>query len=124
MDEWDGSGDWNAAGYSSGPVRLEFVDAPALNGEHIEWSFRTVGGATAPSGTVTSHIAVMTHDHNMIRGGTNKLGSDLGPHDVGGGRFNPVQYTANDGDYYATITVGDDVKNVSYRVHERRAQAT
>jgi len=122
MDDWETSS-YESAGYDSGLVGLEFVDAPALNGEHIEWSFRTVGGKTAPSGTVTSQIAVMTHDHNMIRGGTNKLQTEFGPHDVGGGRFNPVQYTADDGDYYASITVGNDVKYVSYSVNERRAHA-
>ena len=123
MSEWDSSGYDSAESYDSGPVQFEFVDSPALRDEHIEWSFRTVGRKTAPSGSVTSEIAVMTHDHNLIRGGQNTLHTELGPQDVGGGRFNPVQYTHEDGDYYASITVGGDVRYVSYRVHDRRAQA-
>jgi hypothetical protein len=123
MSEWDSSGYDSAESYDSGPVQFEFVDAPALNGEHVEWSFRTVGHKTAPAGTVTSEIAVMTHDHNLIGGGQNTLHSELGPHDIGGGRINPVQYTHDDGDYYLSITVGGDVKYVSYRVHDHRAQA-
>ena len=107
MSEWESSGYDSAESYDSGPVQFKFVDAPALNGEHVEWSFRTVGHKTAPAGTVTSEIAVMTHDHNLI----------------GGGRINPAQYTHEDGDYYLSITVGGDVKYVSYRVHDRQAHA-
>lgn len=121
MSDWDSSGYDSAESYDSGPVQFEFVDAPALNGENVEWSFRTVNRKTAPAGTVTSEIAVMTHDHNLIRGGQNTLHTELGPHDIGGGRFNPVQYTHEDGDYYLSITVGGDVKYVSYRVHDRHA---
>jgi hypothetical protein len=113
-----------ASAYTSGtPVQLEFVDAPALNGEDVEWTFRTVGGRTAPAGTVTAQIAVMSHDHNIIGGGTNTLHSDLGPHDIGGGRIHPMQYTPHDGSYYFSITIGEDVRYVSYRVHERQVSA-
>jgi len=124
MSEWDSSGFDSAEGYDSGPVQLEFVDAPAFNGDHIEWTFRTVGGKTALSGTVTAQIAVMTHDHNLIGGGTNTLHSELGPHDVGASRVDPAHYTADDGDYYLSVTIGSDVKYVSYRIHERHAHAT
>ena len=124
MSEWDSDGYNQAEAYDSSPVRLEFVDAPAFSGDNVEWTFRTVGGRTAPSGTVSAQIAVMSHDHNLIGGGQNTLHTELGPHDTGGGRINPVQYTHEDGDYYLSITIGDDVKYVSYRVHERVAHAT
>jgi hypothetical protein len=105
-------------------VQLEFVDPPALNGEDVEWTFRTVGGATAPSGTVSSQIAVMSHDHNLLGGGTNSLSSELGPHDIGASRIHPVQYTPHDGEYYLNITVGNDVRTVAYRIQDRQAHAT
>ena len=71
MDDWDIG--WEAAGYDSGPVLLEFVDPPAFNGENVEWSFRTTGGHTAPAGTITSVIAMTTRDGFMKHGGNNKL---------------------------------------------------
>ena len=57
-----------------------------------------------------------TRDGSMKHGGSNKLRTELGPHDVGGGRINPAQYTVEDGDYYLSVTVGGDVKYVSYRM--------
>jgi len=124
MSDWDISGYDTVESYDTGPVQFEFVSAPAFNGEYVEWSFRTANHKSAPAGTVTSEIAVMTHDHNLIRGGQNKLQSDMGPNDVGGGRINPAQYTHEDGDYYLSVTVGGDVKYVSYRIRDRHAQAT
>jgi hypothetical protein len=109
--------------YNAGTVHLEFVDAPALNAEHIDWTFRTVGGATAPAGTVAAQIAVMSHDHRILGGGTNTLHSELGPHDTGGGRINVLQYTHDDGDYYITITIGSDVRTVAYRIHNHEVHA-
>ncbi len=124
MSDWDISGYDTVESYDSGPLQFEFVSAPAFNGEYVEWSFRTVNHKSAPAGTVTSEIAVMTHDHNLIRGGQNKLQTDMGGHDVGGGRINPAQYTVEDGDYYLSVTVGGDVKYVAYRIRDRHAQAT
>ena len=115
--------DDSASGYDAGPVELEFVDAPALNGEDVEWTFRSVGGRTAPAGTIAAQIAVMTHDHNLLGGGTNTLHSELGPHDIGASRIHPLQYTADDGDYYLSITIGTDVRYVSYRVHGHQLHA-
>jgi hypothetical protein len=123
MSEYD-SGVSEAIGYDAGgPVQLEFVDAPALNGEDIEFSFRTVGGRTAPAGTVVAQIAVMSHDHNIIGGGSTSVHSDLGPHDTGGSRIHPLQYTPHDGDYYMSITVGGVARDVSYRIHEHHVHA-
>ena len=113
----------SASGYDAGPVQLQFVDPPALNGDAVEWSFRTLGGRTAPAGTVVSQIMVMADNHNILGGGSNSLGADLGPHDTGASRIRPLQYTAENGDYYLTITIGDDVRYVSYRVHDRQIQA-
>jgi hypothetical protein len=125
MDEYDSSGFDDASGYDAGgPVRFDFVDPPALNGEDVEWTFRTVGGRTAPPGTVVAQIAVMSHDHVLLGGGTNAIHSELGPHDTGGGRIHLVQYTPQDGDYYVSITIGDDVRYVSYRIRDRRVHAT
>ena len=123
MDEGENSGYDSAEGYASGPVQFEFVDTPALNGEQVEWTYRTVGRGRAEPGTVTSQIAVMSHDHRILGGGNSKLGGDLGPNDIGGGHFSPVQYTSEDGEYYVSVTVGDDVRYVSYCVHDRRAYA-
>jgi hypothetical protein len=124
MSEYDSGGISEASSYDAGgPVQLEFVDAPALNGEDVEWTFRTVGGRSAPSGTIVAQIAVMSHDHNILGGGTTSIHSELGPHDTGASRIHPVQYTANDGDYYLSITVGGDVKYVSYRIHDHHVQA-
>jgi hypothetical protein len=109
--------------FDAGPVQLEFVDAPALNGENVEWTFRTVGGKTAPAGTVAAQIAVMSHDHNILGGGTNTLHSELGPHDTGAGQIHVLQYTHADGDYYVSVTIGSDVRYVSYRVHGHHVQA-
>jgi hypothetical protein len=118
------SSDSEAAGYvAGGPIELEFVDAPALNGEDVAWTFRTKGGRTAPAGTIVTQIAVMSHDHKLLGGGSTTVHSDLGPHDIGGSRIHPVQYTADDGDYYLSLTIGSDVRYVSYRVHDRRVHA-
>ena len=111
-----------SANGGSGSVRLEFVDPPALNGDAVEWTFRAVGG-TAPAGTVAAQIVVLSDNHAILGGGTNSLGSDLGPHDTGGSRVRPLQYTSEDGDYYLSITIGDDVRYVSYRVRQRTISA-
>jgi hypothetical protein len=68
-------------------------------------------------------IAMTTRDGFMKHGGTNKLRSELGPHDTGGARVNPAQFTSEDGEYYLNVTVGGVEKGVWYRVHDRRAQA-
>jgi hypothetical protein len=65
----------------------------------------------------------MSHDHNILGGGTNTLHGDLGPHDIGGGRIHPMQYTPHDGSYYFSITIGEDVRYVSYRIHQRQVHA-
>jgi hypothetical protein len=116
---------YEASGYSAGgDVHLEFVDPPALVGEDIEFSFRTVGGGTAPAGTVVAQVVVMSHDHNILGGGTTSIRTELGPHDTAGSRIHPLQYTSQDGDYYLTITVGGDVRHVAYRVHEHHVHAS
>jgi hypothetical protein len=123
MSEYDQDID-GASAYASGtPVQLEFVEEPAVNGDNVEWTFRTRGGRTAPAGTVAAQIVVMSHDHNILGGGTNTLHSELGPHDIGGGRIHPVQYTPQDGSYYFSITIGEDVRYVSYRIHQRQVSA-
>jgi hypothetical protein len=101
---------------TSDTVQFEFVDYPALSGDSVEFSFRTVGGATAPPGAIAAQIVVMSHDHNILGGGTVTVRNGLGPHDTGANRIRPLQYTQNDGEYYLTITVGGDARHVSYRV--------
>jgi hypothetical protein len=123
MSDYDSSSVDSASAYDAGPVQLEFVDAPALNGEDVEWTFRTVGGRVAPAGTVVAQIAVMSHDHNILGGGTTTVHSELGPHDTGASRIHPVQYTSANGDYYLSITVGGDVRYVSYRIHDHHVHA-
>ena len=119
MSDYDSGGYDEASAYDAGvPVQFEFVDAPALVGEDVEWSFRTMGGRTAPAGSVVSQIAVMSHDHNILGGGSTSIHSELGPHDTGASRIHPMQYTAHDGDYYLSITVGSDVRYVSYKIHD------
>ena len=122
MGEWD-SGEVEAAGEDAGPVEFEFVDAPTLNGQDVEWTFRTVHGRTAPAGTVVAQIAVMSHDHNILGGGTNAIHSELGPQDIGGARIHPIQYTTDDGDYYFSITIGSDVRYVPYRIASHQVSA-
>jgi hypothetical protein len=109
---------------AGGPLQLAFVNPPALDGDAVEWTYRTLGGATAPAGTVVAQIVVMASNHNILGGGSTTLHTDLGPHDTGASRVRPLQYTPADGDYYLSITVGDDVRYVSYRVTDRRIQAT
>ena len=62
--------------------------------------------------------------NQQVRGGTNKLRTELGPHDVGAGRVNPAQYTREDGEYVLTVTIGSDIRRVPYRMHSNRAEAT
>jgi hypothetical protein len=122
MDEYEGS-EGEATAYDTGPVEFQFVDPPAVNGDDVEWTFRAVGGRTAPAGTVVTQIAVMSHDHNILGGGSISLHSDLGPHDTGASRIHPLQYTPNNGDYYFSITIGSDVRYVSYRIHDHHVYA-
>ena len=121
FSEYFDASDMYAAG--TGDVHFEFVDYPRLDGENVEFSFRTVGGATAPAGTVVAQIAVMSSDHNILGGGKTTIRSELGPHDIGASRISPLQYTRHDGDYYLTITVGGDARNVEYRVADQRVQS-
>jgi hypothetical protein len=111
-----------AAGYE-GPVQLEFVDPPTLNGEHVEWTYRTVGGRTAPPHTVVAQIVITSPEQVILGGGAHTLYTELGPHDVGRGSFSPERYTRNDGDYHVSITIGDDVRYVSYRIDDRQVYA-
>ena len=64
-----------------------------------------------------------SHDQRILGGGTTTVHGDLGPHDIGGARFSPSQYTRDDGDYVVTITIGDDVRDVSYRITDGQIQA-
>jgi hypothetical protein len=121
MTDFDFSESYSHAG--AGDVQLEFVDSPALTGEDVEWTFRTVGGQTAPAGTVAAQIAVMSHDHNILGGGKTTIRDELRPHDVAGSRIHPLQYTPHDGDYYLIITIGSDARNVAYRVHDHHVHA-
>jgi hypothetical protein len=114
---------YDAGSMSTGDVQFEFVDSPALVGDDVEWSFRTVAGATAPAGSVVAHIAAVSHDHNILGGGTTTIRDALGPHDVAGSRIHPLQYTPNDGDYSFTITIGTDARQVAYRIADRRVHA-
>jgi hypothetical protein len=114
---------YEAAGHQ-GPVEFEFVEPPALDGSEVAWTYRTTGGRTAPSGTVVAHIVVTSHDERILGGGSTTLHGELGPHDIGGARFSPQQYTRDDGDYYLTITIGDDVRYVSYRIDDGQIHAT
>jgi hypothetical protein len=98
---------------------FEFVDGPTWNGDAVEWSYRTVGGATAPSGTEVGSIAVI-QGHNLIGGGSTTTHRDLGPNDIGATRVHPLPYTASDGDYELSITVGGDARSVHYRVHDHQ----
>jgi len=124
MTDYDSSGYEESSAYDAGgPVQFEFVDAPTLNAEDIEWTFRTVGGRTAPAGSVVAQIAVMTQDHSLLGGGTNSIHSELGPHDTGGGRIHPLQYTPDNGAYYVSITIGNDVRYVSYQIHDHHVHA-
>jgi hypothetical protein len=124
MTDFEFSEYYDAYAASTGaPVQLEFVDPPALRGEDVEWSFRAVGEMTAPAGTVVAHVAVVSHDHNILGGGKTTLHDELGPHDVGASRISPLQYIWQDGEYYLTITVGGDARNVAYRVQDRRVHA-
>jgi hypothetical protein len=121
FSEYFDTGDMYSAG--AGDVRLEFVDSPRLDGETVEFSFRTVGGATAPAGTVVAAIALVSGDHNILGGGKTTIRDGLGPHDVGAARINPLQYTRQDGDYYLTITIGGEARNVEFRVADGRVQS-
>jgi hypothetical protein len=112
-----------ADAYAAGDVQFEFVDSPSLIGDNVEFTFRTVGGRTAPAGSVVSSIAVVTSDQRIIGGGKTTVRSELGGHDVGGSRINPAQYTREDGEYYLAITVGGDTRNVSYRIEGQRVHA-
>ena len=56
-------------------------------------------------------------------GGSTSIHSELGPHDTGASRIHPMQYTAHDSDYYLSITVGSDVRYVSYKIHDHHVHA-
>ena len=114
FSDWFDWGEMYATG--TGDVRFEYVDAPRLDGEHVEFSFRTVGGVTAPAGSLVANIAVMSSDQLILGGGRTSIRDELGPHDVAGSRINPLQYTRTDGDYAFAINVGGDTRNVEYRV--------
>lgn len=123
MTDFEFSDYYDAYAAATGDVQLEFVDEPALRGEDVEWTFRAVGGRSVPAGTVVAQIAVMSHDHNILGGGQTTIRSELGPHDVAASRISPLRYTSQDGDYYLTITVGGDPRNVAYRVQDGRVHA-
>jgi hypothetical protein len=108
---------------AAGEVRFEFVDAPALSGDAIEFTFRNAGTQTAPGGSTVAQIVVMSHDHNILGGGKATIRNDLHPGEVAGNRFRPLQYTSQDGEYYMTVTVGGDVRNVAYRVQGGRIES-
>jgi hypothetical protein len=118
FSEYFDFGDMYSGG--TGDVRFEFVDSPRLDGEHVEFSFRTVGGATAPAGSVVAQIAVISSDNLVLGGGATSIRNELGPHDVAASRINPLQYTREAGDYSFAINVGGDTRNVEYRVDAGR----
>jgi hypothetical protein len=121
FSEYFDTGDMYSAG--TGEVRLEFADHPRLDGEMVEYSFRTVGGATAPAGTVVAAIALVSGDHNILGGGKTTIRNELRPGDIGAARINPLQYARQDGDYYLTITIGGDARNVEFRVAGGRVES-
>ena len=112
-----------ADSYAGGDVQFEFVDSPSLVGENVEFSFRTVGGRTAPAGSVVASIAVVTNDQRIVGGGKTTIRNELGGHDVGATRVNPAQYIREDGEYYLAVTIGGDARNVSFRIQGQRVQS-
>ncbi len=120
FSEYFDSGEMYATG---GDVRFEFVDSPRLNGESVEFSFRTVGGATAPAGSVVAQLAVMSSDQRILGGGKTTVRNGLGPGDVGASRINPLQYIRENGDYYLSVNISGDTRNVEFRIHDGRVEA-
>ena len=108
---------------SGGDVRFEFVDPPRLNGESVEFSFRTVGGATAPAGSVVAQLAVISSDQKILGGGKTTVRNGLGPGDVGASRINPLQYMRENGDYYLSVNISGDTRNVEFRISDGRVEA-
>jgi hypothetical protein len=108
---------YDAYAADGGVVEFEFIDAPALSGDNITYTYRTKDRKRAQAGAVVAQIAVMKGDNELIGGGSNKLRSDLGPNDTGASSIRPQNYTSADGDYSINITIGSDVRTVKYRIH-------
>lgn len=112
----DGVHLFEAYAADGGMVEFEFVDAPSLSGDTINYTYRTKDRKRAQAGAVVAQIAVLKGDHELIGGGSNKLKSELGPNDTGASSIRPQNYTAADGDYAITITINTDVRTVAYRI--------
>lgn len=106
----------NTYASDGGVVEFEFVDAPALSGDTITYTYKTKDRKRAQAGAVVAQLAVMKGDNELIGGGSNKLKSELGPNDTGASSIRPQNYTSADGDYSINITIGNDVRTVKYRI--------
>ena len=107
---------YDAYASDGGVVEFEFVDAPALSGDTITYTYKTKDRKRAQAGAVVAQLAVMKGDNELIGGGSNKLKSELGPNDTGASSIRPQNYTSADGDYSINITIGNDVRTVKYRI--------
>ena len=112
----DGVHAYEALAVDGGVVEFEFVDPPTLSGDTISYSYKTKDRKKAQAGAVVAQIAVLKGDNELIGGGSNKLKTDLGPNDTGASSIRPQNYTSADGDYTITITIGNDVRTVKYRI--------
>jgi len=112
----DGVHAYEALAVDGGVVEFEFVDPPTLSGDTITYSYKTKDRKKALAGAVVAQIAVLKGDNELIGGGSNKLKTDLGPNDIGASSIRPQNYTSADGDYTITITIGNDIRTVKYRI--------
>jgi hypothetical protein len=120
FSEYIDAGDMYAAGAD---VSFEFVDSPRLNGDEVEFSFRTAGGATAPPGSVVAQLVVMSTDNRILGGGKTTVRNGLGPGETGATRINLLQYILASGAYYLTVNISGDTRNVEFRIEDGRVHS-
>ncbi len=96
---------------------LDFDQAPHLDQGWLVWSVKNVGSATVGAGTDGGQYEMYDDASNKIAGGSIPTASDLAPGASSGNLgANLILSTPNDGEYGASVQIGNRVDYVDYRV--------
>jgi hypothetical protein len=120
----EGGGGGGGGGGAGSTGHLEFDQAPHVDSNGwLSWSVKNTGSATVAAGTDGGAYEMYDSSNTTIPGSSIPIASDLAPGASSGSlATNLVVSTPADGDYSASVQLGNVVHYVNYRVTNGVAQ--